>query len=241
MNPEHLGIACNNPNILREQVLISEVSMMSPPMHPDLYETGAITPNPRLHRMTQGNVQEFLATDSTPVNGLIEVIRISENLRQHVIEHGQRLQPTVCDPRQLTTTENTANHNLRPGLHIDSKENRPLETRAQSQRRIGLNVGPGARFLLIGSVSIFDIADHSGWSQDYTPTTADVREYASRSHIGEMPPLRCLWLLLKPGMAYIAPTENIIHDGSTSGNRLGSTIYFWIGAPEKRGELGTIW
>ncbi|HSW99570.1 MAG TPA: hypothetical protein VLH38_00890 [Patescibacteria group bacterium] len=240
MNPEQIGIACNNPDALQEQALISEVSMV-PVVQQDSYERYAITPNPQVHRMTQDDMLQFLATDSTPVDGLIEVIPISDHLRQHVAEHGQRLQPTVCEPKQLTTTENTVNHNLRPGLHVDSKENLPLETRAQSQRRIGLNKGPGARFLLIGSVSIFDIADYSLQPQDYTPSTGDVREYASLGQAGEAPPLRCLWLLLKPGTAYIAPTENIVHDGSTFGSKRGSTIDFWIGGPKERGELGTVW
>lgn len=240
MNPEQIGIACNNPDALQEQALISEVSTAISLTEPNVYEQGAVTPHTQLHRPTAKELRPFLATEDTPVGGLIEVTLISDALRRH-IDTAMPLQPTVCPPNQLTTTQNTKNNNLRPGMHVDSMEDLPLGTRLQSQRRIGLNRGPGLRFLLVGSVSIFDIADFSQRPSHYQPNTLDVREYANLSCAGEAPPLRCLWILLKPGMAYIAPTENIVHDGSTLGSRLDSTIYFWVGAPEKRGELGSIW
>lgn len=240
MNPEQLGIACNDPEILRQNILISEISTVTSLIEPDTYEQGAVTPYPKVHRPTVKDLQPFLATEDTPVNGLIEITLISKALRRHVY-NTMPLQPTICPPNQLTTTQNTKNNNLRPGLHVDSMEDLPLGTRSRSERRIGLNRGPGLRFLLIGSVSIFDIAQFSQRSSDYRPNTLDVRGYANLSCAGEAPPLRCLWIPLKPGMAYIAPTENIVHDGSTYGNRLGSTINFWVGAPKRRGELGAYW
>lgn len=240
MNPEQIGIACNDPEALRQNVLISEISITPPLVDSQVYEPDAITPSPQLFRPTAKDLQPFLATEDTPVNGLIEITFISTALQRHVHD-ALPLQPTVCDPNQLTTTQNTRNDDLRPGMHVDSMEDLPLDTRLQSERRIGLNRGPGLRFLLVGSVSIFDIADFHQRPSQYQPNTQDVRDYAAQSCAGEAPPLRCLWIPLRQGMAYIAPTENIVHDGSTHGSRLGSTISFWVGAPKKRGELGARW
>ena len=240
MNPEQIGIACNDPEALRQNVLISEISTVTSLNEPNTYEADAVTPHPKLFRPTTRDLQPFLATEDTPVNGLIEITFISTALRSHIY-NAMPLQPTVCEPNQLTTTQNTKNNDLRPGLHVDSMEDLPLGRRLQSERRIGLNRGPGLRFLLVGSVSIFDIADFSQQPSHYQPNTQDVRDYAALSCAGEAPPLRCLWIPLKQGMAYIAPTENIVHDGSTHGCRVGSTINFWVGAPKKRGELGTRW
>lgn len=240
MNPEQLGIACDDPETLRKNVLISDISTVSALNEPGVYEPDAVTPIPRLYRPTAEDLQPFLATEETPVNGLIELTFISKALQHHVA-NCVPLDPTVCQANQLTTTQNTQNNNLRPGLHVDSMQDSPLVSRLQSMRRVGFNEGPGLRFLLVGSVSIFDIAQFDQRPPHYRPNTGDVREYANLSCAGEAPPLRCLWIPLRPGMAYIAPTENIVHDGSTFGNKHGSTIHFWVGGPKKRGELGTIW
>lgn len=237
MYSEYTGVAYNSVDAVLAQTLISEIAFADAVE----YEQGAIVPQTELHRPTCQELQPFLATDSTPTSGLIEIVRPTSDLRDHILKRAELLVPTVCEPNQLTTTANTENHNLRPGLHIDSKEDRPIETRAQSERRIGFNRGPGPRFLLLGSVNIFDIAEHMNLPATYAPATGDVRRYASHALAGEVPPLRCLWLLLKPGVAYIAPTENIIHDGSTHGSQQGSTIDFWLGGPEKRNGTHSLW
>lgn len=236
MNSEYTGLTYDSIETVQVQTLISEIALT----HAVDYESSAIIPYTQLHRPTQQELKPFLATDSTPTSGLIELVRPTAQLLEHIAQKTQRLAPTICEPNQPTTTCNTENRNLRPGLHIDSKENRPISTRMQSERRIGFNRGPGARFLLLGSVNVFDIAECMALPPGHAPNTGDIREYASLSLAGEVPPLHCLWLLLKPGMAYIAPTENVIHDGSTLGSRLGSTIDFWIGAPEQRSDSSAI-
>jgi hypothetical protein len=240
MNREYTGIACTNVDKLRENVLISDISSVASLIEPAIYEGDAITPHPQLYRPSSKDLEPFLANEDTPINGLIEITFISNALKKHVADC-MALQPTVCQPNQITTTQNTKNNDLRPGLHVDSREDLPLQDRMQSARRIGLNRGHGVRFLLVGSVNIFDIAEYKQSSPTDTLNTGDVREYARHALTGEAPPLRCLWIPLKPCMAYIAPTENIVHDGSTHGSYLGSTINFWVGGPSERGELGSMW
>ncbi|MFJ6616563.1 hypothetical protein ACIQOW_03135 [Kitasatospora sp. NPDC091335] len=55
------------------------------------------------------------------------------------------------------------------------------------------------------------------------PHTDDIRAYVRAGH-----PLRCLRLRLDPGEGYIAPTELLPHDGSTSDLPEPSTAAFWL-------------
>lgn len=231
-----VGIRCENPWLLQKHAWLTETRITADPA----YEPGAVVPDAsRRSRPSAAELEPFLADSQTPAGGSIELIHFSAPLRDYLLEHPQQTKPTICKPNQLTTTENTGNKNLRTGLHLDSKENRPLATRFDSQRRIGLNNGPGLRYLLIGSLDAFSLGSQLGEPESFIPTTGDVREYVAGYQAYGRVALRCLWLPLEPGHAYIAPTEVAIHDGSTFGSSIGSTIQFWIGAPGP-GELGSI-
>ncbi|MGF7229562.1 MAG: hypothetical protein ACQR33_06330 [Candidatus Saccharibacteria bacterium] len=232
MNAEFTGFVCNDVDALRERVWMSDITIAD--QH--FYEEGAIVPEPKLWKPTTDQLKLFCATDSTPDNGTIELVAYSEKLRTFMddnVEHW--LPPTKCAPNQLTTTENTRNVNMRPGMHFDSLEHRPLAERLLSKRRIGLNTGPGMRFLLVGSVDAFGVTSTLGYDDTHKPITSDVRQYVAQqeAHPNHVEPLRCLWVLLQRGEAYLAPTENIVHDGSTAGMPQASTIHFRSIAPER--------
>ncbi|MEV0972047.1 hypothetical protein [Microtetraspora glauca] len=59
---------------------------------------------------------------------------------------------------------------------------------------------------------------------EHYPHTDDVRRYVADGH-----PLRCLRIRLEPGQGYIAPTEFLPHDGSTSYAEERSLAAFWLG------------
>ena len=236
MDSERCGIVARDPDRLGTIAFMSEVACADG----SGYEPWAVTPVPEYQPLLRRELTSFLATDTTPDNGCIELVSFTPRLREYLIEHKDReILPTECPPHELTTTHNTENHNLKPGLHLDNKENRPLSGRLQSERRIGLNLGPGNRWLLVGSLEAGELSQSLGYGEDHVPVTPDVRDYVKLSEDRELPPLRCLWLLLEPGQGYIAPTENIVHDGSTHNIQEPSTIRFWIGAPE-RGYLGSV-
>jgi hypothetical protein len=131
----------------------------------------------------------------------------------------------------MATTSTLPGNGNRVGLHIDNFDRLPLLTRAGSRRRVLVNLGPGDRYFLIGTASIFQVADFLTLESDVIPGVRDLRHYLKRG--GEM---RCLRLRLRPGDGYIAPTETVPHDGSTLGSELPSLTAHWLGT----WEVGTL-
>lgn len=136
----------------------------------------------------------------------------------------QFLACTDSPPRQATTTVDES-VGLRIGVHLDNFDRQPLRVRATSRRRLGINLGPGVRHLLLGSTDILDICQAAGIRDpSYCPHTDDIRRHLADGH-----PFHLLRLRLDPGDGYIAPTELVPHDGSTQAADTPSRIAFWLG------------
>jgi hypothetical protein len=124
---------------------------------------------------------------------------------------------------QLTTTRRHP-HGQRIGLHVDNWDQLPMRTRADSRRRLTVNLGPGSRALLFASPSACQICRELGRPDEHLPHTDDVRAFvANGGH------LHCYSVVLDPGQAYVAPTELLAHDGSTLDARLPSIVAYWLG------------
>ncbi|MBP2704357.1 hypothetical protein JOL79_11090 [Microbispora sp. RL4-1S] len=137
----------------------------------------------------------------------------------------QLLACTDSPPGRLTTTQDHHNGGARIGLHVDNWDRQPYPDRLTSRRRLALNMGPGTRYLLLGDRTIVDICRALGRDQDtHVPHTNDLRDYVAEGH-----PLRCLRIRLDPGHGYIAPTEVVPHDGSTTEATDWSVAAFWLG------------
>jgi hypothetical protein len=93
------------------------------------------------------------------------------------------------------------------GLHLDNWDRLPIGMRHASRNRASVNLGPVPRALLFVDL---DIA--AGYRADAIPDTETTRKRL----LTEQPPPAVLRLLVPPGWAYIAPTENLLHDGSSS-------------------------
>jgi hypothetical protein len=127
--------------------------------------------------------------------------------------------------RLTTTKEGEGNYY---GLHLDNWGGLVRTVRHYSQRRIGFNLGPGRRHLVVASPDALEIADQLGIPDDQPVRTATaLRPYASDPY--NRAKMRCLWFPLEPGDGYIAPTEIMVHDGSTWGAKRHSRIAFWLG------------
>jgi hypothetical protein len=121
-------------------------------------------------------------------------------------------------PGRITTTVDT--HRYLPkkphvGLHLDSWENAPLRRRSQSDNRICINIGTETRYFLLINLSLLKIFELLGLSiatdlsRHYRGTRLPA-EFMQR-----FPNYPVIKLALAPNEAYIAPTENMIHDAST--------------------------
>ncbi|WP_283132813.1 hypothetical protein [Rhizohabitans arisaemae] len=131
---------------------------------------------------------------------------------------------TASPPGWLTTSEDTS-IDRRIGLHIDNWDRLPYGSRLNSSRRLCLNFGPGSRYLLVCDRDIMEVCRVLDRAQEHHyPHTDDVRHYVAEGH-----PLRCLRIRLEPGQGYIAPTEILPYDGSTSGVHEWSLAAFWLG------------
>lgn len=111
----------------------------------------------------------------------------------------------------------------RPGLHIDNKFRHPLERRIDSPRRLGLNLGPGSRWLLMVLPDIITMTQDVLEPHEI-PTS---KHFIAHTEMSDARSIKCLWLLQKPYEAYIAPTEIMVHDATTIGEPLSSTMIFW--------------
>jgi hypothetical protein len=103
------------------------------------------------------------------------------------------------------------------GLHVDSWDQLDLNSLHAAKNRVCVNIGQSDRYFLFLPLSLIDIA--AVLAQEMGPDwqmpkqhTMIGRKFMER--FPEIPVVRCR---LAPGEAYIAPTENLVHDGSSAG------------------------
>jgi hypothetical protein len=108
------------------------------------------------------------------------------------------------------TTDDTGAH---VGLHIDNWYRSKLNERASAPNRISINLGVTARFLLYINLPLATIGALATEQFAFDTRVGDTRNGLRQlfmSRCGSYPVVR---LRLEPGEGYIAPTENMIHDG----------------------------
>ena len=123
---------------------------------------------------------------------------------------------------QRTTTVDQSVTRL-TGLHIDNWDKLPLAERDRSRRRLGVNLGPGDRYVLLATLDVRDLLAEHPIDAPF-PRTGHIRDF-----VREGGRLRCLRIRFEPGEGYVAPTELVPHDGSTLGIEQPSRIAFWLG------------
>jgi hypothetical protein len=98
------------------------------------------------------------------------------------------------------------------GLHVDNWYRRALEERAFSPNRISINLGARDRHLLYVNLPLRTIAELVAEARGGAHVD-DVAFTLPREFTRLFPGYPVVKLAIAPGEAYIAPTENIIHDG----------------------------
>jgi len=103
------------------------------------------------------------------------------------------------------------------GLHIDSWDKKPLRLRHQSRNRVCINMGREDRYFLfinltqIQMLQMLSLSDPEYIYKDYRGL------YIGQKFMQKFPEYPVLKLRVAPGEAYIAPTDNIIHDATSVG------------------------
>jgi hypothetical protein len=98
------------------------------------------------------------------------------------------------------------------GLHVDSWYRRELDDRAASPNRISINLGAHDRHLLCVNLPLRAIAEHMAEIYDGAQIV-DISFKMPRDFMRSFPDYPVVKLTIAPGEAYVAPTENVIHDG----------------------------
>lgn len=98
------------------------------------------------------------------------------------------------------------------GMHLDSWEGDHINMRHRSRNRICINLGNESRFLLFYNISILSMAQ-----MIELPTNMQFLDINSiyKKFAAKFPDVPIYRLEIFPYEAYIAPTEFIIHDGSS--------------------------
>lgn len=101
------------------------------------------------------------------------------------------------------------------GMHLDSWENENLSERHLSRNRICINLGQDKRFLMFYNISIQQMAKMIG--KDIDSNKFEINSIFTEFAI-LYPETEIYRIEIRPYEAYIAPTEFIIHDGSSINN-----------------------
>jgi hypothetical protein len=223
-----IGIVYSNRQRFQERSAVAPITIGT---DDPAYDTDALLPGDRWTSLSHESASELRALPDAAASTLVELVHVP-NIAPLAAIH--RFQPfgaqhparflgyTECAANQRTTTTDTRT-TRRLGIHLDNFDRLPLERRHQSRRRIGLNLGPGPRYILLTTQDINELARRSPLIER-DPHTDQVRRFVAQE--GQ---LICVRIRLEPGEAYVAPTELIPHDGSTMGIHSPSTIAFWLG------------
>jgi hypothetical protein len=222
---------------------VADASETSDPMHGAAYEEGARLPREPWRPPTTQEAERLLASEP-PRNmaSAIAIVRLpgefSDELREAIRNvsdetlEADLLKPLrkICElgepvhcigvnanPANLETVTINRDINRFIGLHVDSWDRMDLNSRHFATNRICLNIGKDARYFIFLPVLLAEIA--SLLTQEMGPDWQPSRRYTTigrqfMERFPDVPAVRC-WLA--PGEAYIGPTENLVHDGSSLG------------------------
>lgn len=177
------------------------------------YEQGAFVPG-RWRPLGAAGAEALRATPGTPDPLLVELVAAPAGLTPAqlpnragpvTLDYPGKLQAEYKGWRrsqggELTVTANGDGRLL--GVHLDNWDRHPYSERLRSRRRLGLNLGPGPRYIIIGMVDALEIC--RALSTDYArvcPHTGHVRTYAAT--VG-LPVLR---IRLEEREGYVMNTE----------------------------------
>lgn len=114
---------------------------------------------------------------------------------------------TTVDDQQMYT-----------GLHVDNWYRQDLLTRRTSPNRICINVSEEARYLLLINVPQKMMFTILSGNEDEVRLQPGMEGTAlGLAFMQTFPDYPVVKLRIEPGEAYLAPTENLVHDGCTEG------------------------
>ncbi|MFD1829830.1 hypothetical protein ACFSJS_09140 [Streptomyces desertarenae] len=224
-----LHIAFTSPDSLRERCDITTVRTADTE---PAYEPGAVIPAGPWHSVTDAAARALIPPTATQASTLVEIVRppLPSHGRLDDLAlplgdaHAQYIGQALAKPDMTTTTDNHRDGRL-IGLHLDNWDKLTYEHKPSGRRRLALNLGPGIRYIILATLDAQAVC-RAVRPNDYAwrhPHTDDYRTHAAAGYT-----INVIRIRLVPGEGYIAPTEYLLHDGSTEGQE-ASAIAFWLG------------
>jgi hypothetical protein len=138
----------------------------------------------------------------------------------------------TAQPGFITLTQSNPRQPIaRPyiGLHLDSMDRAPLRLRQRSRNRICINLGVEDRYFLFINLTMMNMFQALGLSDPQ-----DIYRHYRAVTLGDefmqsYPDYPVVRLTVAPGEAYIAPTDNIIHDATSEGKQYSDISLHLLG------------
>ncbi|GAA2250183.1 hypothetical protein GCM10010232_42560 [Streptomyces amakusaensis] len=225
-----LHLAFNDLDALRERC---ETATVRTAKQDPAYEEGSVVPSGLWQPLTEADGLSLAVRSGTSAAMLVEIVRPpapSKGDLEHLArplgdDEAQYLGQALSKPHSVTTTENYQDGRL-IGLHLDNWDKLIYKQKPRGRRRLALNLGPGTRYMLVGTLDAQAVC-RAVHPEDYTHRYPSTDDY--RKHVAAGQPVRVHRIRLAPGEGYIAPTEYLLHDGSTEGQDHPSAAAFWLG------------
>lgn len=213
-------------------------------VHGVAYEEGARLPREPWRQPTKEEAESLIMAE-VPRNMAtsVAIVRLpgefSDDLRQAIRSGSPEshevnlLQPlrTICElgeplhcigpnkqPANLKTVTINRDIGRYISLHVDTWDRCDLDSLHLATNRICVNIGQDDRYFLFLPLSLMAIVSAlseemgADWEMPRGRYTVLARQFMER--FPDVPVIRCR---LAPGEAYVAPTENLVHDGSSVG------------------------
>ncbi|MGW2584845.1 hypothetical protein ACWCYZ_26560 [Streptomyces virginiae] len=226
-----LHIAYGDPSTLRARCETATVRTTR--RDETTYEAGAIIPAGQWRPMTEAEVKAVTAPRRPLDSTLVEIVQLTHREGLPLEEltgplgdpNAVYLGQALAKPGMTTTTDNYEDGRL-IGLHLDNWDKLPYADKHTGRRRICLNLGPGTRYIILGAIDAQTVC-RAVHPDDHTHRYPHTQDY--RHHVASGRPLRIIRIRLNPGEGYVAPTEYLLHDGSTEAQDQSSAAAFWLG------------
>ncbi len=139
--------------------------------------------------------------------------RLKTELAGHC-EGEMRCLSVISHPAGMATVTRQGPEEPLIGLHVDSWSKTMIGERDRVPNRLCINLGSSARHLLFAPISIGEMGRLSGLpeARRHRMNPTDLGRHFMRDH----PSMPIMRIRIDPGEAYIAPTENVVHDGATT-------------------------
>lgn len=170
--------------------------------------------SPQLIRLFENRDDIFQRADDGdtlkhPLVGLLLDIIRNAGIRARQV-HSARV---GRDDPGLVTMTRAVDQDARVGLHFDMWDRLAVDDLESGSNRVSVNLGPSDRYFIFLNQTAAGMA--AILNRENVPFRRDVNSIGA-AFMSAFPDYPIVRLRLRPGDAYIGPTENILHDGNSS-------------------------